>query len=133
MQLASRRGLILPRLAAFASDDAASQQLMDFKQKLNKIYDSQQLNDFRQKLNKTVDSQSNEIPMAEYMQFLRNRNVLDNNPVIITTILVQFFKRLLRNEGLEGEHDDIFRHIYSAQRAKVNSQVINKQEIIDAI
>lgn len=95
---------MVPRLAAFATDDSAYQQLLDIKHKLSKA----------------SDGQVNEISMAEYMQYLRNRNILDNNPVMITTILVQFFKRTLRNEGIEGDHDDIFRPVYTALRTKTN-------------
>ena len=87
----------------------------------------------KQRLLKASVDSSNEIPLADFMHYLRNKILLESHPQLLSIILVQFFKRLLRNEGIEGEHDDIFRPIYASQRAKVSKIIVNKQEVVDAI
>jgi hypothetical protein len=91
------------------------------------------LAEMKQRLLKASVDSSNEIPLADFMHYLRNKILLESHPQLLSIILVQFFKRLLRNEGIEGEHDDIFRPIYASQRAKVSKIIVNKQEVVDAI
>jgi hypothetical protein len=48
-------------------------------------------------------------------------------------MLNQFFKRLLRNEGIIEEQDDIFRHIYTSQRIKISRVLTSRPEVRGAI
>jgi hypothetical protein len=53
-----------------------------------------------------------ELQLQEYPLFLNNKVLLSNYPELVTSMLTQFFKRLLKNEGVIEEQDDIFRIIY---------------------
>ena len=44
-------------------------------------------------------------------------------------LLNSFYKRLLRNEGVQEDKDDIFRNIYQQQRQKVSLTLRRRPEI----
>ncbi len=62
-----------------------------------------------------------ELQLQEYPLFLNNKTILTSHPELMTVMLTQFFKRLLRNEGVIEDQDDIFRVVYIENRIKISN------------
>ena len=48
-------------------------------------------------------------------------------------LLNSFFKRLLRNEGVQEDKDDIFRSVYMEQRYKTSQSLRRRPEVLVAL
>jgi len=48
---------------------------------------------------------------------------------MLTVMLNSFFKRLLKNEGIVEEQDDIFRQVYIENRKKISMALKSRPEV----
>ena len=74
-----------------------------------------------------------ELQLQEYPLYLNNKTVLTYHPDLVTVLLTQFFKRLLKNEGVIEEQDDIFRIVYIENRVKISNVLQSRPEITNAV
>jgi hypothetical protein len=74
-----------------------------------------------------------EISTLEYLEFFKNRMLLDNSPVAIMT-LMQYYKKLQRVLGmLEDGEDDIFRPVNNERRLKIVEMIQSRAEVSTVI
>ena len=70
-----------------------------------------------------------EISVLEYIEYFKNKTLLENPSMAIMT-LVQYYKKLLRTQGLNNEdEDDIFRPAHASLRKKITGMIVSRPEI----
>jgi len=74
-----------------------------------------------------------ELQLQEYPMYLRNKVMLSHYPELVTILLTQFFKRLLKNEGVIEDNDDIFRLVHTNNRLKISNVLQMRPEVNLAI
>lgn len=52
------------------------------------------------------------ISLQEYPKIIRDQGLWEHYPGIITILLNQYLKKLLRQEGVNEESDDVFRPLH---------------------
>ena len=70
-----------------------------------------------------------EITLLEYLEYFKNPMLQDNTPVAIMT-LAQYYKKLLRMQGIKDEsEDDIFRSANTEKRLKIVQMIKSRPEV----